>query len=318
MKKIARLAVSAAPGLLGAIHKRWIPQGKRARPMRRAIVADHPGAEPGQQLKVLGRVGDGGGSGDECRGRSHTWLGRPQGIAPTLVNGTHPPQPPQHARDLRTENAAVGVRLVDHDVAQVAEELGPQRVVGQDAGVEHVGVGQQHARAAADTAARGLGRVAVVGGGQRVDDPLPRGLHQRIPLAELILCQRLGRVDVQGARQRITRQRLQHRHVKAQRLAAGRRGGDDDVLARQRGVDRLGLVRVQPLGAGRGQRSFHRRAERYVQVPVTRPPRGQGLDMRELPGITALTAQGVEEGDRVKSHFSIQHTAGASAASRRL
>ena len=207
------------------------------------------------------------------------------------------------------------MRLIDDDIAQVAEELGPERVVRQDAGVEHVGVGQQHASAAADAAARGLGRVTVVSRGQGADDALPRSLGQRVPLAELILRQRLGRVDVEGARQRITSQRLEHRHVEAQRLAAGRRGGDDDVLARQRGVDRLSLVRVQPLGAGRGQRPFHRRAERCVQVSVTRSPRWQGLDVRQLAGITALAAQGVEEGNRVESHLSIQHTAGASAAS---
>jgi len=62
------------------------------------------------------------------------------------VQRADPPQPAQHARHLRSEDAPVGVALVDHDVLQVAEELGPERVVGEDPGVQHIGVGQQHAR----------------------------------------------------------------------------------------------------------------------------------------------------------------------------
>ena len=143
------------------------------------------------------------------------------------------------------------MRLVDYDVLQVAKKLGPQRVVGQDGGVQHVGIGQQHARASADAATSSLGRVTIIGRGQGIDDAVSRALDQRIPLAELVLRQRLGGVEVQRPRQRIARQRLEHRHVEAQRLAAGRRGGNDHIPTRQRSVDRLGLVGVQALGPGR-------------------------------------------------------------------
>jgi regulator of RNase E activity RraA len=57
---------------------------------------------------------------------------------------------------MRAEHAAIGVHLVDDDVAQVLEQRGPLGVVRQDALVEHVGVGHHHVAAGAD----GLPRIA--------------------------------------------------------------------------------------------------------------------------------------------------------------
>ena len=45
---------------------------------------------------------------------------------------------------VRVRDAVVGVGLVDADQLQVAERLGPLRVVGQQRRVEEVGVGQDH------------------------------------------------------------------------------------------------------------------------------------------------------------------------------
>ncbi len=64
---------------------------------------------------------------------------------------------------MAAEDAAVVVELVDDDVLEVLEELDPLRVVRQDAGVEHVGVGQDDVAAGPDGLAGVLGRVAVVG-----------------------------------------------------------------------------------------------------------------------------------------------------------
>ena len=64
-------------------------------------------------------------------------------------------------------DAAIVVQLVDHDVAQVLERLGPLGVVRQDARVQHVGIGEHHVGALADGAARVLRRVAVVGEGAK-------------------------------------------------------------------------------------------------------------------------------------------------------
>ena len=64
---------------------------------------------------------------------------------------------------MAAEDAAVAVQLVDHDVAQVLEEPDPLGVVRQDAGVEHVRVGDDDVAGLADAAAHGGRRVAVVG-----------------------------------------------------------------------------------------------------------------------------------------------------------
>jgi len=152
-------------------------------------------------------------------GRAQDRCARAAGRIPVLVDRTDAAQAAQHAGHLRAEDAAVGVRLVDDDITEVAEEFGPQRVVGQDARVEHVGIGQQDARLLAEPGAAALGRVAVVGRGQRIDDSRARGIDQGAPFAELVLGQRLGRVEIKRACQGIARQRLQHGHVERQGLA---------------------------------------------------------------------------------------------------
>ena len=57
-----------------------------------------------------------------------------------------PPQPPQHVRDVATEDAAQRVQLVDHDVPQPHQERRPPLVRGQDAHVQHLGIGEHHVR----------------------------------------------------------------------------------------------------------------------------------------------------------------------------
>ena len=73
------------------------------------------------------------------------------------------PQPAQDVGQMAAEHAAIRVQLVDDDVAQVLEQLGPARMVRQDARVQHVGIAQHDVRARADRAPRVLRRVAVVG-----------------------------------------------------------------------------------------------------------------------------------------------------------
>ena len=106
-----------------------------------------------------------------------------------------PPQPAQHVGHVRAEHAAVDVRLVDDDDREVREEVRPQRVVGQDPDVEHVGVGQHEVRLAADRGALLARRVAVV---DRRADGLAE--PERVDRARLVLGQRLGGVEVQRAR----------------------------------------------------------------------------------------------------------------------
>ena len=102
-------------------------------------------------------------------------------------------------------------------------------------------------RPAADLRALLARRVAVV-------DRRPRALDaERVQRARLVLRERLGRVEVERAGARVAAQRVERRQLEAERLAA-RGAGRDDRRPRPGGVQRLGLVRPQPLDAARAQR----------------------------------------------------------------
>ena len=72
---------------------------------------------------------------------------------------------------MAAEHAAIGVQLVDDDVAQVLEQLRPPRMVRQDARVDHVGIAEHDVRARADRPPRILRRVAVVGEHADLESP---------------------------------------------------------------------------------------------------------------------------------------------------
>ena len=54
---------------------------------------------------------------------------------------------------MRTKHAAIGVHFINHNKAQIAEEVRPVRMMRQDAGMKHVGIAQDDARVLADQAA---------------------------------------------------------------------------------------------------------------------------------------------------------------------
>ena len=143
------------------------------------------------------------------------------------------------------------MQLVNNDVAQVLERLGPLGVVRQNAGVQHVGIGKHHVGAFADGAAGVLRRVPVVGEGAEFGT---HGVDGALEFGELVLGQRLGGEQIQRASAGIGNQALEHRQVVAQRLAGGG-GRHYHYVASGGGVfERLGLVRVQLADAARHQR----------------------------------------------------------------
>ena len=94
-----------------------------------------------QQPGQLPGVGDGGAAQDEL------------GLGP--VKGAQAHQAAQHVGQIAAEDAPVAMDFVDDDVAQVLKQLHPLGVVGQDAGVEHVRVGDHHVPGLADGLAGG-------------------------------------------------------------------------------------------------------------------------------------------------------------------
>ena len=156
------------------------------------------------------------------------------------------------------------MHLVQHDDAQIGEEAGPARMLGQDAGVQHVRIGEDDACRVADLGALSGRGVAIVGGagGQRSRrvyalcsafslQCVQRADHL-MQLGQLILCQRLGGEQVESTRAWVCQQAIEHGQIVAEGLAAGRGCGDCDVLSAQSGLDGcclMGVERLNPAAA---------------------------------------------------------------------
>ena len=146
---VGRLAQRAAAQLQGLVDHRRVPHRDLAPGARRAVLVDEPHVlQAGEALGQLDRVGDRR-AGEQEAGRR-------------AVGGGDAAQPAQDVGDVGAEDAAVDVRLVDHDDGEVGEEVRPRGVVGQDPDVEHVGVREHEVRPPADGQALLAPGVAVV------------------------------------------------------------------------------------------------------------------------------------------------------------
>ncbi len=143
-------------------------------------------------------------------------------------------------------DAAIIMQLVDNDELQILEDASPLRVVRQDPGVQHVGIGEYDVGARPYSLARVLRSVAVIS-----ERPYFRAhlLDDGIELVKLILGESLGREQIKCARGRITHQRIEDRQIEAQCLAAGSWGDDDAVVAGLHLGESIRLVNVQLLDA---------------------------------------------------------------------
>ena len=114
------------------------------------------------------------------------------------------------------QRTKAGFVLVDDHVLQVLEELDPLGVVGKDAGVQHVWVGDHHVPCCADGLS-GVDRgVAVVGVGLDVYSEVG---DQAVELVQLILGEGLGGKEIHGPGLGILQQGVEDRDVVAQCLA---------------------------------------------------------------------------------------------------
>ena len=133
-----------------------------------------------------------------------------------VVEGTNSPEPPQNVRQVATEHAAVGVQLVDDDVLEVGKQLDPSGVMGQHAGVQHVWIRDDDVACLANCLSGADRCVAVVGVGLEIDLQLA---NEPMQLGELVLCQGLGRKEIERSGLAILEQRLQDRQVVADGLS---------------------------------------------------------------------------------------------------
>ena len=115
---------------------------------------------------------------------------------------------------------------------------------------------------------------------------------QRGERAELILRERLRRVEVERAALRLPRERVEHRQVEGERLAGGGAGRHEHVLAARGRVPDRALVGVEPRDADRGA---HARVELVRERGRPRLARGLGDEVSQLLALEQpLPAQDVD------------------------
>ncbi len=201
-------------------------------------------------------------------------------------------QAPQDEGDVGAEDAPQGVHLVHHHVLQPMEEVGPGGVVGEDAHVEHVGVGEHHVGALPDAGSFVVGGVTVVGGDRHLGDA------QLAEAAGLVLGQRLGGVEQQGGGAGSGQDPLGDRDLETERLPGGGTRRQHRVATLPDAADGLGLVSVEPLHPPFLQPGGKERMQRRVERGVDGGAPRHLLQVHQLP----LQALRPRPGNRVELH----------------
>src|SRR5581483_2725345 len=257
-----RLAERARAQAELGVEQRWVPERDRPLGTRRGVVLHDCRLLAGQCARELVRVRDRRGGEEELR------LG--------AVDPREPAEASQDVRDVRAEDAAVDVGLVDDDEAEVVEEVAPELVARQDADVEHVGVREDEVRPAADLAAL-LGRRVPV-----VDRGADAGNAELGERAGLILRERLRRIEIERARVAVGDEPVEDGEVEGKSLPRRGAGRDDDVPARAGGRVRLRLVRIELRDAAPRERLCESGPEPGGERRRPSRARRLGLQVREL------------------------------------
>ena len=144
-----RLQGDAAADSLGAVHQGRVVEHEVPLSGRCAVVVDQFHRLLQDALRQIPRIAYG------CRAAQES--------GPRAVERGNAAQAAQHVGQVRAEDAAVGMQLVDHHEAQRAQEARPLGVIGQDAGVQHVGIGDHQTTLRTHRGAQRAGSVAVEG-----------------------------------------------------------------------------------------------------------------------------------------------------------
>ncbi|RSS41670.1 hypothetical protein EF902_22415 [Streptomyces sp. WAC05858] len=265
--------------------QRRFPEGEDDLAAGRAVLGDLHDGHAGQPARGDRRVG-GGGRGEQEHRRG-------------AVAGADAAQPAQHLGHMGAEDTPVGVAFVDYHIAQRPQEGGPSGVAGQDAAVEHVGVGEHIVRVLADPLALLHGRVAVV---DRRPDAGPQRGGEAGHRAALVGGQRLGGGEVQGGRPppvgllRAIQQGAEDGGQIGEGLAGGGSGGHDHGIPAQRVFGRTRLVGPRAIDAGRANGVDHFRPDRRGPVGMGSRTRGQVLRMSDARAPARPGAQPTENG----------------------
>ena len=201
------------------------------------------------------RIGDGGRAADELRAAA---IERGDALEAADDVG-----------EVAAEHAAVGVQFVEDDKAQVLKERGPLGVMRQDAGVKHVGIGDEDAARACASSGGDLWAC-------RHRRSVPGCCASSVSISSCSAASWSCASALVGKRYSavvagVAQQRVEHRQVVAQRLA--RRGGrdDGDVLAARDGLDGVRLMCVERFDAARLERGDEPPVERCRERRSAQP-----------------------------------------------
>src|SRR5680860_378411 len=185
-----------------------MPEDHLAPAGRSPIFHDRLQGEAGQVGGMFLRVLDGGGREGE------------RGIS--AVEVSYPAQPAQDVGHMAAKDAPVGVGFIHDHPTQVEEEIPPRLMVGKDAHMEHVWIGEQDPAAVTGQAPGFRGSVTVIDGRP---DLIP---GERLQVTYLVLGQGFGGIQVEGATHGLMQEGVQYRKVEGQTLARGGAGCDDE------------------------------------------------------------------------------------------
>ena len=211
-----------------------------------------------------------------------------------------PAQAPHDLGDVAAEDAAVDVGLVEHHVAELVKELRPALVCGKDADVQHVGIAEDDRRRATQLGALLVRRVAVV---DRRDDAGDAHLGQ---LAGLVLGERLGGEEEEGACLRLRGEGFEDGELVAEALAARRSGAHDQVLAGRERIPGGDLMAVERVHAGGEERVAQRGWQVLRKLDRAAPPRRLVRHGHDLL-VAAAGEERPQRGGRLGSHAGVIH-----------
>ena len=199
------------------------------------------------------------------------------------VAGADPVQAAEKLADMRSEHAAIGMRLIHNHQRERREERRPLLMEGQNRQMQHLRVGDQDiGRVLADLAPKMIGRVAVIDGDGRPCrfGPVPGQLPK---CGKLILRQRLQREQHQRAAVRVLQAFFQYRQAVAQRFAAGGGRGDHHVAPGADNIRRQRLMAVERRDPPLAQHLRNGAGPRAARLAIAGLTRGQHPMVRHLP-----------------------------------
>jgi len=151
---------------------------------------------------------------------------------------------------MAAEDSAVVVDFINDDITEILEELDPKRMMRQNAGVEHVRIGDDDMSGGADRLARGHGGVAIKGVAADIEiDLRAEQGNEGVQLRHLILGKGFGRKEIESSGFAGFEHCIQNRDVVAEGLAGSGGRYHHGVVAVEKMTDGLGLVAVESADA---------------------------------------------------------------------